>query len=600
MSKYFNPDSELGYVEDSAEITYLKFNNMRHTVLGCMLGDFDEQGCYYVSPLIVEELIEMPKYLVETMDNIEICRSVLQLDKHISFLITFEQDRAILSLIEKISYEANLTLNSGTYSNINEYVLDVVQTSGLINKNAIYARWNVNPFNGTVVDVFNCDSSVLQKYFNLVNKFKLRLKENTVMLKNEEELEAVEAEYFAEMMDIIKHYPKLEKAVQAQLKATIKEKHDFIKLDKPNFTKTVNEILDKVIEENKNVLSAEEKKEFQAEVHNVKNNIAIKREEIMPLRSAVAEEEKDLKTSTDKKSELEGNAEASKTEEKANEDEITSDHKEGVAVVTSQVQTKEDLTTVARENVEAQHEAAERVEERAESIENAANDQEVDNDAARAIAAVAAVVATIVTLTTLAVTALMDENKEQRTENRADPTKQETAQTSTDRERRASNGNASPEKQETTTSQQTRSGQQTSGAANNNQNITDVPWASNTTRQNSTPTPALSTQGNAREITNNNANTETNTHPTTNSDYDYTPIKPPNNGNTMQGNGLIGGTRINNSGTNTNRNGQNNPMLRSYIKKEGSGRSVTSGNNRSVDPNANGNSREAGQNAHGV
>ena len=34
MAQYLKPDCELGYVEDSAEIAYLKFNNLRHSILG--------------------------------------------------------------------------------------------------------------------------------------------------------------------------------------------------------------------------------------------------------------------------------------------------------------------------------------------------------------------------------------------------------------------------------------------------------------------------------------------------------------------------------------------------------------------------------------
>ena len=56
MSQYLKPDSELGYVEDHAMIEFLQFNNLRHTVLGCMLGDFNEVGNYVVAPEIVEEL----------------------------------------------------------------------------------------------------------------------------------------------------------------------------------------------------------------------------------------------------------------------------------------------------------------------------------------------------------------------------------------------------------------------------------------------------------------------------------------------------------------------------------------------------------------
>ena len=40
MAQYLKPDTELGYIEDNADIECLKMNNLRHVILGCMLGDF--------------------------------------------------------------------------------------------------------------------------------------------------------------------------------------------------------------------------------------------------------------------------------------------------------------------------------------------------------------------------------------------------------------------------------------------------------------------------------------------------------------------------------------------------------------------------------
>ena len=85
MSQYVKNDCEQGFVTDNAEIDSLKFNNLRHTILGCMLGDFDVEGNYVVDPVIVNELIAMPKYIVDTVDNIDVCSSVIKLDKQITF-----------------------------------------------------------------------------------------------------------------------------------------------------------------------------------------------------------------------------------------------------------------------------------------------------------------------------------------------------------------------------------------------------------------------------------------------------------------------------------------------------------------------------------
>lgn len=283
MAKYIKQDSENGYIEDSAEIQALKFNNVRHSVLGCMMGDFDENGLYYVKPEISKELIAMPKYIVDTMDNIEICHSVVKLDKQISYMVVFEGDKATLYLIEKMSYEANFSLNSGSWSNVNEYVLDQVQTSGEINRQMIYLKWNIQSFPGNIIDIFNCDPEILEKYFNIVNRFKYNLKANTILLEKQEELEEIEAEYTLDVFAILNDYPELKAAIEKQLQETLTEKKDFFKLDKPNFSKTLNEALEKAIEDNIQVLSESEQEKFNEEKHGALVKANIKRYDIIEL-----------------------------------------------------------------------------------------------------------------------------------------------------------------------------------------------------------------------------------------------------------------------------------------------------------------------------
>lgn len=298
MAQYLKPDSELGYIEDQAEIENLKFNNLRHVILGCMLGDFDEKGTYVVDPQIVKELIEMPKYIVETMDNIEICRSVLRLDKQVTFAVTFEGNKATLTLLEKLSYEANFKINSGTYSNINEYVLDFVETSGEINRNAIYTLWNIEPVGGNVIDIFNCDDSVLEKYFGIVNRFKYLLHTNKVLIDKEEEIEEIEAGYTNEIYDILKRYPKLETEVKKQVAETLNEKKDALSIKKPNFAKTFNEILDNAIQSNLNVLDEKEKQEFEIEKRNVVVNLNVKRASVVEMETATLQNEENPELSS--------------------------------------------------------------------------------------------------------------------------------------------------------------------------------------------------------------------------------------------------------------------------------------------------------------
>lgn len=283
MAQYLKQDSELGYVEDVAEIEYLKFNNLRHTILGCMLGDFDETGAYVVSPEIVEELINMKKYVADNYDNIEICRSELKLDKQITFMVTFEGNKATLSLLEKLSYEANFKINSGTYSNINEYVLDYVETSGEINRNMVYQRWNIDVFGGEVIDIFNCEDSILAKYLGVVNRFKYLLEANKKLLQKEEALEEIEAGYSNQLLTILNSYPKLKEAVLKQITDTLTEKKEMLNVNKPNFTKTFNEILENAIESNINVLNEKEKEGFAKDKRNAVVEANVKKAEVIDI-----------------------------------------------------------------------------------------------------------------------------------------------------------------------------------------------------------------------------------------------------------------------------------------------------------------------------
>ena len=283
MAKYLKPDCEKGYIEDPADIQAIQFDNLRHTIYDCMLGDFDENGFYVVQPDIVQELIEMPKSLVDTVDNIEICHSLIKFDKQISFMVTYEGECVTLSLVEKLNYEANNTMTGGTWSNVNEYILDKLITSGEVNKQVIYQRWNINPFSGAVIDIFNCDESVLAKYFGIVSRFKYLMEANSVLLEKEEELEEIEAEYTLDIMEILKRYPVLKEAVEKELKKTLSEKKGFVRLDKPKFAKTVNEILEKAIEKNVAVLPVDKKEEFFAEKRNATVRSNIKKRETLEV-----------------------------------------------------------------------------------------------------------------------------------------------------------------------------------------------------------------------------------------------------------------------------------------------------------------------------
>ncbi len=282
MAKYLKPGAEEQFTEDITEIQYLKFNMARHVALGYMLGDFDERGEYNIDPEIVRELIFMPKHFVESMENIDICHSQLTLNAPLTFLVTFEQDTATLSLIEKISYEGNFKFNSGSYSNINEYILDVVATNGNINKEAIYRRWNIGQFGGEALDIRNLDEEQLEAFYGLATRFKYLTYVNAMFAEKEAELEAAETQYSNDMLHLLEQYPELRDAVNEQLKDAL-DKTEILRLDKPNFAKTLNEVIDTAIDFNIQQLSPEKQKEFATLRGNIQQARNVKVEQTIPI-----------------------------------------------------------------------------------------------------------------------------------------------------------------------------------------------------------------------------------------------------------------------------------------------------------------------------
>lgn len=286
MEEYIKNDCEQGFVTDKAEIEYLKFSNLRHTVMGCMLGDFDAKGNYVVAPEIVKELIEMPKYIVDSVENIDVCYSIIKLDKQITFFVTFEGDRVTLSLAEKMNFQGNFKSNAGMFSNINEYVLDAVETSGVVDKNVIYAKWHISPYTGSALDVFDMDEETLAQYFGLVNRFKYLMQANNILLQNENALEEAETNYAVNMLNILKGYPKLKQAVDKKINEVVNQQPSIVRLDKPGFAKTINEIIVQTIETNQNALSKKDQQQFEAEQHNAKVDYNIRRAQIVEISNA--------------------------------------------------------------------------------------------------------------------------------------------------------------------------------------------------------------------------------------------------------------------------------------------------------------------------
>jgi len=284
MANYLRQGCEDVFIEDSAEIEYAKFNNLRHTVMGYMLGDFDEHGVYTVDEEIVKELIGLKKQIIDEIDNMIICQSALTLNSHITFLISFDEDQATLSLLEKVNHEGNFKENAGSYSDISEYILDRIETSGVItDRSYIYNRWNITDEELPALSIHDLDEETLQSLFGIVNRFKYLLYCNTYLLEKEQQLEEQELTYAEEIKTLLIAYPELKKKVDETLKETLADKKELICLDKPFVTSQINEVIERAIEENIEVLTEEDQKNFKEEKHTIQNRHNLHMLDILPI-----------------------------------------------------------------------------------------------------------------------------------------------------------------------------------------------------------------------------------------------------------------------------------------------------------------------------
>lgn len=293
MAQYLKKNGKDDYITDIVDIEAARLNNLRHTIIGCMLGDFDDTGRYVMSKEIVKELISMPKFIIDSVDNIDICHGELVLDKSITFAVSFEVDRATLSLLEKVNYGANFKLNSGIYSDVIETVLDSVDTSGVVDRNVIYRMWHISSFGGNRLDILSCGEDVLRKYFGITGRFDYLMRANKVLLDKEKELEEIEAEYALAVLGSMEVYPEFRAAVLESVRKTIFGKPGFVRKDKPNYAKTYNELLENAIEANLGMLTDEQREQFLIDKQNALRDKNVKVADTLKVESVLTDSTKD-------------------------------------------------------------------------------------------------------------------------------------------------------------------------------------------------------------------------------------------------------------------------------------------------------------------
>ena len=288
VKKYFKFDTEKGYLEDKNDINYFATNQIRKVAFGKMLGDFDENGLYVINQKIVDELIKMPKVIVEMVEGADLIRSKVKADSFFHFILTVEDNKASFKLLEKIHYQSNRNFDSGIYSNINEYVIDeVIVPDKDFDRNALYEKYNISVENdGEVLSIFDMDELSLALYYNIVEKLKINyLVQNSLILK-EKELESLEADYFESVLAVIVEFAEFSKSVTDGVKKDLAEKHNFVIVNKPFFQHTVNEILDSYIEQYIQGLTEEQREQIVPKLRAVKAEYYEKFKTLLPIEIA--------------------------------------------------------------------------------------------------------------------------------------------------------------------------------------------------------------------------------------------------------------------------------------------------------------------------
>ncbi len=285
VKKFVKFDSEKGYIDNKDDINYHISNLMRKVAFGKMLGDFNENGLYVINSKIVEELIKMPKVIVEIIEGADLIRSKVKADSFFHFILTIEDNKAIFKLLEKIPYQSNRDFNSGAYSNINEYILDeVIIPDKDFNRNALYEKYNISIENdGEALSIFDMDELSIALYYNLVEKLKIDyLVQNALILK-EKQLESIDADYFEAVLSVLAEYKEFGGKVKSSVKKDLAEKHNFVIISRPFFQKSVNEILDSYIDVYMQDLTVEQQEEFLTKLRAIKSQYYQRFKAVLPI-----------------------------------------------------------------------------------------------------------------------------------------------------------------------------------------------------------------------------------------------------------------------------------------------------------------------------
>ena len=245
--RYIRKDIEGGYIYNKSEINYFRQVQRIDVANNLMLGDYNQNGAYTLNSDLIDQLVGLTKVYQYSFGTNMFCQSLEDVDKYgkIDFAIKIVKDSpkvgqttAILELLEPID-KAN-----GYYTNTN-----TAQISS-------YTAPETNTFVVDVLKVFNViskkDTGLVAKKRDEIDLIVAR-KQFEEMRKNllEGKLEEIYKDNFNKKLKLLSKSPVGKKILDEFNAQSYKINGWFVKEGMKGYHKTMDELLQSIIEKNK-------------------------------------------------------------------------------------------------------------------------------------------------------------------------------------------------------------------------------------------------------------------------------------------------------------------------------------------------------------
>lgn len=246
--RYIRKDSDGGFIYNKSEINYYKEVQKLEIANNLMLGDYNQNGVYTINQELIQQLIQTTKVYQYSFGNNMFCQSLTDIENFgkIDFAIKIVKDQpevgtttAILQLLEPID-KAN-----GYYTNTNIAQLDV------------YSAKDTNTFVVDVLKKYNVVSKkdaglIAKKHEDSIDLIILRKKFED-MRKNllDDRVEEIYKNNFNKKLKLLSKSPVGKKILDEFNKQSYKINGWFVKEGMKGYYKTMDELLQSIIDKNK-------------------------------------------------------------------------------------------------------------------------------------------------------------------------------------------------------------------------------------------------------------------------------------------------------------------------------------------------------------